>query len=51
MLNDAIHTQDFDGISGHISFDDHGDVEAAAGKPQIVFFIVEGGEYVQQELE
>src|SRR5574341_789033 len=50
-LNDAIHAQDFDGVSGHVSFDDHGDIEAAPGKPQIIFFKVEGGEYVQQEFE
>jgi hypothetical protein len=50
-LNDAIHAADFDGVTGHIAFDDHGDVEATPGKPQIVFFIVEGGEYVQQEFE
>jgi len=50
-LNDAIHAVSFDGISGHIEFDDHGDVVAAAGKPQIVFFTVEGGEYVEQDFE
>lgn len=50
-LNDAIHAQDFDGLSGHISFDDHGDVEATPGKPQILFYIAEAGEYVQQEFE
>lgn len=50
-MNDAIHASDFDGLVGHVSFDDHGDIEAAPGKPQIVFFIVEGGEYVQQEFE
>jgi len=50
-LNDAIHAQDFEGVSGHISFDDHGDVEGVPGKPQIIFFKVEGGEYVNQEFE
>jgi branched-chain amino acid transport system substrate-binding protein len=50
-LNDAIHAADFDGITGHVSFDDHGDIEAAPGKPQIIFFKVEGGEYVQQDFE
>ncbi len=50
-LNDAIHAQDFDGISGHISFDDHGDVQAAPGKPQIIFFKVESAKYVQQKYE
>ena len=50
-LNDAIHAQDFPGISGNIAFDDHGDVQGAPGKPQIIFFIVEAGAYVQQEFE
>jgi branched-chain amino acid transport system substrate-binding protein len=48
-LNQAIHDVEFDGLSGNISFDDKGDVEAAADKPQILFYIVEGGEYVVQE--
>jgi branched-chain amino acid transport system substrate-binding protein len=50
-LNDAIHEADFDGVSGHIAFDDHGDLEATPGKPQILFYIAQGGEYVQQEFE
>jgi len=50
-MNDAIHASDFDGVVGHIAFDDHGDVVAAPGKPQIVFFKAEGGEYVPQEFE
>jgi branched-chain amino acid transport system substrate-binding protein len=50
-MNDAIHASDFDGLVGRIAFDDHGDVVAAPGKPQIVFFKVEGGEYVPQEFE
>ena len=50
-LNDAMHTADFDGISGHIAFDDHGDVVASPGKPQIVFSVVENGEYVIQDFE
>ena len=50
-MNDAIHAQDFEGLVGNVSFDDHGDIEAAPGKPQIIFFIVEGGEYVQQDFE
>lgn len=48
-LNEAIRGQSFAGLSGNISFDDHGDVEAAADKPQIIFWKVEGGEYVQFE--
>lgn len=50
-LNDAIRAQNFDGISGHIEFDENGDVIAAEGRPQIVFFKVEGGAYVQQDFE
>lgn len=50
-LNDALHASDFDGISGHIAFDDHGDKEAVPGKPLIIFNTVESGEYVQQEFE
>jgi branched-chain amino acid transport system substrate-binding protein len=50
-LNDAIHEQDFDGLSGHIGFDANGDVTASPGKPQIIFFKVEAGAYVQQEFE
>jgi branched-chain amino acid transport system substrate-binding protein len=50
-MNDAIHASAFDGLVGNVSFDDHGDIEAAPGKPQIIFFIVEGGEYVQQDFE
>ena len=50
-LNDAIHAANFDGLTGHIEFDDHGDLIAAPGKPQIIFFKTEGGEYVQQEFE
>jgi len=50
-MNDAIHAQDFEGLVGNVSFDDHGDIEAAPGKPQIIFFKVEGGEYVQQDFE
>lgn len=50
-LNDAMHASNFDGVSGHIEFDDHGDVKAALGKPQIVFSKVESGAYVQQDFE
>jgi len=50
-LNDAMHEQDFDGVSGHISFDDHGDVALVPGDPPIIFFKVEGGKYVNQEYE
>jgi branched-chain amino acid transport system substrate-binding protein len=50
-MNDAIHDSDFEGIVGHVSFDDHGDIEAAPGKPQIVFFKVEDGKYVPQDFE
>ena len=50
-MNDAIHAQDFEGLVGNVSFDDHGDIEAAPGKPHIIFFKVEGGEYVQQDFE
>ncbi len=50
-LNDALHESNFDGLSGHIAFDDHGDKEAAVGKPQIIFSLVEGGKYVVQEFE
>lgn len=50
-LNDAIHAQDFDGLSGHIKFDDHGDKEPVPGNPLIIFSKVENGEYVQQEFE
>ena len=51
QLNDAMHASDFDGLSGHISFDDHGDKKAAAGKPLIIFSLVKNGAYVQQEFE
>ena len=50
-LNDAIHAADFEGLVGNVSFDDHGDIEAAPGKPQIVFFKVESGAYVKQDFE
>ncbi len=50
-LNDAMHEANFEGVSGHIEFDANGDVVAVAGKPQIVFFKVEAGEYVQQDFE
>lgn len=50
-LNDAIRAQNFDGITGHIEFDENGDVVAAPDKPQIIFFKVEGGEYVRQDFE
>jgi len=50
-LNDALHASDFDGLSGHISFDDHGDKAAVPGKAQIIFYVIEGGEYVRQEFE
>lgn len=51
VLNDALHASDFDGLSGHISFDDHGDKQAVPGKPLIIFSLVENGAYVQQEFE
>ena len=50
-FNDALHESNFEGLSGNISFDDHGDKTAAAGKPQIIFSIIEGGAYVQQDFE
>lgn len=50
-LNDALHESDFEGLSGSIRFDDHGDKEAAAGKPLIIFSVVENGAYVTQEFE
>ena len=50
-LNDAIHEQDFEGLSGHIGFDANGDVTASPGKPQIIFYKVEASEYVQQDFE
>ncbi len=50
-LNDAIHESNFDGLSGHISFDDHGDKTAVPGKPLIIFFSVQGGAYVDQKFE
>ena len=50
-LNDAMHDANFDGASGHVEFDDHGDVIAAPGKPQIVFSKVVSGAYVQQDFE
>jgi branched-chain amino acid transport system substrate-binding protein len=50
-LNDAIRAQNFDGISGHIEFDENGDVVAAEGRPQIIFSVVEGGVYVPQDFE
>jgi len=51
VLNDAMHEANFDGVSGHIEFDDHGDVVATPGKPQIIFSKVEGGAYVEQDFE
>lgn len=50
-LNDAIHAQDFAGISGHIKFDDHGDKESVPGTPLIIFSKVENGAYVQQDFD
>jgi branched-chain amino acid transport system substrate-binding protein len=50
-LNDALHASDFEGLSGQIKFDDHGDKEAVPGKPLIIFSLVEGGAYVDQEFE
>jgi branched-chain amino acid transport system substrate-binding protein len=50
-LNDAMYESNFEGLSGHIEFDEKGDVVATAGKPQIVFSVVENGEYVQQDFE
>ena len=50
-FNDAVHAQDFEGVSGRIQFDDHGDIVAQPGRQLIVFYTAEGGEYVQQEFE
>jgi len=46
-LNDAIRGADFDGISGHVAFDDHGDKAPQLGKPLILFYEVKSGAYEQ----
>jgi branched-chain amino acid transport system substrate-binding protein len=50
-LNTAIRAQNFDGVSGHIAFDDHGDIGAAPGVSPMLFYKVEGGAFVEQEFE
>ncbi|HSP56054.1 MAG TPA: branched-chain amino acid ABC transporter substrate-binding protein [Dehalococcoidia bacterium] len=50
-LNDAMHASDFDGVSGHIKFDDHGDLVAVPGRPQILFSKVTNGAYAKETFE
>ncbi len=50
-MNDAIQAQDFEGVTGRIQFDDHGDLVAQPGKQLIAFFKVVNGAYVAQEFE